>query len=233
MITNVHIDFLIGNHYVSDNNTIANSFNNYFINIGNSLSKKIKSDVDPLIFQKPNVNPLYIPQVTSYEVEHIISSMNNSAAGYDEMPSSIMKQCVEYYIKPLTFLINMSITQGTVPNELKIAKVIPLYKGEDIQLIENYRPISILLYFSKIFEKVIFRYVIEFLEENNILYEYQFGFQKNHSTSHAIITLVERVTKALDTGKYVVGVFIDLKKAFDTTDHGILMRIIWHKKKHT
>ena len=173
-----HIDFLIGNHYVSDNNTIANSFNNYFINIENSLSKKIKSDVDPLIFLKPNVNPLYIPQVTSYEVEHIISSMNNSAAGYDEMPSSIMKQCVEYYIKPLTFLINMSITQGTVPNELKLAKVIPLYKGEDIQLIENYRPISILLYFYKIFEKVIFRYVIEFLEENNILYEYQFGFRK-------------------------------------------------------
>ena len=83
--------------------------------------------------------------------------MNNSAAGYDEMPSSIMKQCVEYYIKPLTFLINMSITLGTVPNELKIAKVIPLYKGEDIQLIENYRPISILPYFSNIFEKVIFR----------------------------------------------------------------------------
>ena len=150
--------------------------------------------------------------------------MNKSAAGYDEMPSSIMKQCVEYYIKPLTFLINMSITQGTVPNELKIAKVIPLYKGEDIQLIENYRPISILPYFSKIFEKVIFRYVIEFIEENNILYEYQFGFRKNHSTSHAIITLVERVNKALDTGKYVVGVFIDLKKAFDTIDHGILMR---------
>ena len=68
-----------------------------------------------------------------------------------KMPSSIMKQCVEYYIKPLTFLINMSITQGTVPNELKIAKVIPLYKGEDIQLIENYRPISILPYFSKNF----------------------------------------------------------------------------------
>ena len=118
----------------------------------------------------------------------------------------------------------MSITQGTVPNELKIANVIPLYKGEDIQLIENYRPISILPYFSKIFEKVMFRYVIEFVEENNILYEYQFGFRKNHSTSHAIITLVERVTKALDTGKYVVGVFIDLNKAFDTIDHGILMR---------
>ena len=111
-----------------------------------------------------------------------------------------MKQCVETSVKQLTFLINVSITQGNFPNVLKVARVIPLYKEEDTQLIENYRPISVLPYFSKIFEKVI-TYVIEFLDENNILYEYQFGFRKNYSTSHAIITLIERVTKALDTGK--------------------------------
>ena len=69
-----------------------------------------------------------------------------------------------------------------------------------------------------------FTYIIDFLEENNILYEYQFGFRKNHSTSHAMISLVERVTKALDKGKYVVGVFLDFKKAFDTVDHAILQR---------
>ena len=115
--------------------------------------------------------------------------MTNSAAGYDELPSSIMKQYVETYVKQLTFL--MSITQGNFPNELKIARVIPLYKGEDTQLIENYRPILVLPYFSKIFEKVMFTYVIEFLDENNIIYQYQFGFRKNHSTSHAIITLIE------------------------------------------
>ena len=99
--------------------------------------------------------------------------MTNSAAGYDELPSSIMKQCVETYVKQLT------ITQGNFPNEQKIAKVIPLYKGEDTQLIENYRPISVLPYFSKIFETVMFTYVIEFLDENNILYEYQFVYRKN------------------------------------------------------
>ena len=104
--------------------------------------------------------------------------MTNSAAGYDELPSSIMKQCVETYVKQLTFLINMSITHGNFPNELKIDRVIPLYKGEDTQLIENYRPISVLPYFSKIFETVMFTYVIEFLDENNILYEYQFGYRK-------------------------------------------------------
>ena len=86
--------------------------------------------------------------------------MTNSATGYDELPSSIMKQCVETYVKQLTFLINMSITQGNFPNEPKIARVIPLYKGEDTQLIENYRPISVLPNFSKIFETVMFTYYV-------------------------------------------------------------------------
>ena len=83
-----------------------------------------------------------------------------------------------------------------VPDELKVARFIPIYKGED---------------------------VIDVPDENMVFYKRQFGFRKNHSTSHAIITLVERVSKALDTGKYVVGVFIYLKRAFDTVDHNILL----------
>ena len=106
---------------------------------------------------------------------------------------------------------------------MKITRIIPLYKGDDKQLIHNYRPISILAFFSKVFEKIVHKY-IEFLDDNNILYEYQFVFRKHHSTSHVLFALVERVTRSLDTGKYVVGVFLDLKKAFDTVDHSILLR---------
>ena len=97
------------------------------------------------------------------------------------------------------------------------------YKGDDNQLIHNYRPISVLPLFSNRSEKIVFKYVLRFLDDNNILYEYQFGFRKHHSKSHAIITLVERVTKVLDTGKYIVGVFLDLKKAFNTVYHCILL----------
>ena len=95
---------------------------------------------------------------------------------------------------------------------MKLARVIPLFKGEDEQLVHNYKPISVLPYFLKLFEKVMASYVIEFFENNNMFYKYQFGFRKPHSTSHAIITLVERVSEALDTGKYVVGVLLDLKR---------------------
>ena len=196
-------------------------FNNYFINVGSSLASSIQSEIDPLLYFQPNNKSIYVPKIGIFEIESIISSMNNSSAGYDELPASIMKQCIGCYIEPLTFLINQSILQGVFPAELKIARIIPLYKGEDNQRIHNYRPISVLPFFSKIFEKIVFKHLIEFLNDNNILYEYQFGFRKHHSTSHALITLVERVTKALDTGKYIVGVFLDLKKVFDTVDHSI------------
>ena len=124
----------------------------------------------------------------------------------------------------MTLLINLSISRGIVPDKLKIARVIPIFKGEDEQLVQNYRPISVLPFFSILFEKIGATYVIEFLEDDSVFYNHQFGFRKSHSTSHAIITQVERISKALDMGKYVVGVFLDLKKAFDTVDHTILLR---------
>ena len=136
--------------------------------------------------------------------------MKNSSPGYDEIPASILKQCIDTYIDPLTYLINLSINQGIFPSELKIAKVIPIYKSDDKQLVRNYRPISVLPFFSKICEIFFSNHLLNFIDSNNILYDNQFGFRKNHSTTHAIITLVERVSKALDTGKIVVGVYLDL-----------------------
>ena len=125
-----------------------------------------------------------------------------------------MKQCADKYIVPLTHIINVSITKGYFPEEFKLAKVLPIFKSGDDQNIQNYRPISILPFFSKIFEKIIANHIMDFLDTNNILYDKQFGFRKSHSTNHAIITLVDKVSRALDTGKFIVGVFLDLKKSF-------------------
>ena len=154
---------------------------------------------------------------------NILFSLKNSAAGYDGIPGSIMKQCAQQYLAELTYIINCSILEGYFPDELKLAKVLPIFKSDDENKIENYRPISILPFFSKVFEKIVANHVIEFLDKHNVLYEKQFGFRKCHSTSHAIITLVEKVSRALDSGKVIVGVFLDLKKAFDTVDHEILL----------
>ena len=134
-----HIDFLINGQYISDSKTIANSFNNYFINIGSSLASSVKSENDPLLYFQTNMKSIYIPEIDKSEIESLISSINNSSSGYDELPASIMKQCIGSYIDPYFFLINQSIAQGDFSAELKIVRVMPLYKGENNKLIDNYR----------------------------------------------------------------------------------------------
>ena len=153
---------------------------------------------------------------TADDIKTIVSQLNSSAAGHDELPPSIMKQLCNEYCIPLSYIINSSIIQGHFPEGLKLAKVIPILKADNEQNIQNYRPISVLPFFSKILERVIYNKLLEFINENNILYEKQFGFRQGHATSHAIMTLVEKVTKALDTEKIVVGVYLDIQKAFDS-----------------
>ena len=97
--------------------------------------------------------------------------------------------------------------------------MIPIFKHGDKKDTVDYRPISVLTFFSKIFEKTMYNHLISFIDKEDILYKSQFGFSKPHSINHAIIYLVENVNQALDSGNVLVGVFRDLKKAFDTVDH--------------
>ena len=113
-----------------------------------------------------NNNTINVTEINIHEINSVISSLPSSAAGYDEIPASIMKQLGNYYAEPLTHLINQSISQGLFPEEMKLAKILPIYKSEDEQLVNNYRPISILPFFSKVFEKIISKYIIEFMDKN-------------------------------------------------------------------
>ena len=109
------------------------------------------------------------------------------------------------------------------PDKLKISKIIPIHKSDDASLVQNYRPISILPALSKIFERAVYNRIFQFLTGNNILFYHQFGFRPGHSTSHALINLVNKIATAVDSNKYLAGVFLDLSKAFDTLDHDILL----------
>ena len=120
-----------------------------------------------------------IPELNTDEIISIISSMTNSAAGYDEIPATIMKQFIAYFVHPLTFLINKSIFLGTFPDEPNLAKILPIYKISDLP------------FFSIIFEKIVWLYIIDYLEYNNLFYSNQFGYRKFHGTNHAIITLLQ------------------------------------------
>ena len=112
--------------------------------------------------------------------------------------------------------------------KLKIAKVIPIFKKGDASKNSNYRPISLLSIFSKIFEKLMHQRLYNFLEVHEILFQMQFGFRNGHSTDHALISLSERIKYTLDSNRVGCGIFIDLQKAFDTVNHTILLQKLSH-----
>ena len=210
--------FNIHGNPTDDEAVISNSFNNYFIHVGPRLAQQIQSHINPLNYVNDTMKSMFIPYISEYE---ITKSLKNSSAGWDFIPASIAKQCLKHYIKPLSYLINSSLESGTFPEELKLAKIIPIFISGDKQAISNYR--SILSLFSKVFEKTMYNHLINFIDVNKIWYTYQFGFCKCHSTNHALISLVEKVNNAMDSGKISIGVFLDIRKTIDIVDHCILL----------
>ena len=124
--------------------------------------------------------------------------------------------------------MNKSLTEGVFPNSLKLALVCPIFKKGDVTKCANYRPISLLSNISKIFERVMYNRIEHFLEEHDSIYELQFGFRKNYSTNHALLSIVESIRKNLDNKTYSCRVFVDLEKAFDTVNHTILLSKLNH-----
>ena len=123
-------------------------------------------------------------------------------------------------------ITNNSILQGTFPGKLKLAKVVPVYKSDDATDPNNYRPISLLSIFNRIFEKLVYKRLKSFLEVNDVFYKSQYGFREKHSTQHAILDIVNKIQINMDKGMYSCGIFIDLKKAFDTVNHTLLLKQI-------
>ena len=165
----------------------------------------------------------YLSPVAEAEVDKIISNFRDSAAGWDELKPSIIKTVKDSIKTPLAHICNLSFDSGIFPVELKIAKLCLCLSLEMKYIFTNYRPASVLPVFSKIMERLMYDQLISYMLKNYILFEYQFGFQKGKSTHMALITLVDRITEALDNGDVVVGVFLDFSKAFDTVDHAILL----------
>ena len=143
-----YIVFLINNKYISDGKIIANTFNNYFVNVGSSLAKNIQTKTDPLHYIESLENSIYISKIYMDEVKTIISAITNSDSGNDELPASILKQCTDSYPEPLTHLINLSISLGIVPHELKVSRVIPIFKGEDNSLYKTINHFCTAIFFQ-------------------------------------------------------------------------------------
>jgi Reverse transcriptase (RNA-dependent DNA polymerase) len=125
---------------------------------------------------------------------------------------------------PLLHVFNRSLATGIVPNKMKIAKVVPIFKSGDPCDVNNYQPISLLCTFSKILEKIVAKRLTSYLSLNNLISPNQFGFRSNHSTTHPMIHLLNKAAKALNSKKHLLVVFCDLRKAFDTCNIKILCK---------
>ena len=197
------------------------------MSIGPKLAKDINSNVNPLTYVRNINDNIAVCDVSCVEVANVIHSLKNSSAGHDEISTFVGKQCVDSFNDPLTFLINFLLRTGVFPSELKLAGLSPIFKAGDSSALTNYRPMSVLTFFSRVFEKVVYNKILDFISDHNVLYDHQYGFRKGLCTQHAIITLVDRITKSQDMGDIVITILIDLKKAFDTVDHKILLQKLY------
>ena len=127
--------FNINGNPTDDEAVISNSFNNYFIHVGPRLAQQIQSHINPLNYANDTMKSMFIPYISEYEITETVKSLKNSSAGWDIIPASIAKQCLKHYMKPLTYLINSSFESGTFPEELKLAKVIPIFGPLNVLLL--------------------------------------------------------------------------------------------------
>lgn len=219
-----------GNH-LSDSQLIANAFNDYFASIGQNLAQGIPSNGDNFrqYLCPANVNSFFFNDISGLEVSNVINSLKSSKSpGPDNICSFIIKLANNYICFPLSYLFNLCMLNGIFPSVLKTSKVIPLYKKGCKSEICNYRPITLSSVISKVFEKLIYSRMNNFINNYDLFYKSQYGFRVGHSTTFAVIDVTEMINKELQNGNYVMGIFLDITKAFDSVCHDILLHKLYN-----
>ena len=226
-------EILVNNNSVSDSKLIAESFNEYFVNIGPNLATEASEEVlaqHTSSYENSNPSLDTTFRFHSIEVNNIVLALTNlkvnKATGLDKIPAKVLRISADIIAPSLTYIFNLSLYTGIYIDELiewKRMRVIPIYKSEDRRKCENYRPISILPIVSKVFEREVFRQLYAYLSNNSLLSKFQSGFQPKHSTLFALIQMCDDLLKNMDNGEINCVVFLDVRKAFDSIHHEILI----------
>ena len=219
-------EITVNGQRLTDPTVMANEFNTYFSNIANVIRAKIpESSVRPESFAPPCEHEFLLEMCSPDQVNNIIQSLETKTSlDIDGLNTKVLKKVSDLVSHPLSHIINLSFQQGIVPPKLKVSRTVPIFKSGLADNCSNYRPISCLPVLSKIFEKIVTNQLYSYLVANNILYNYQFGFQPGKSTLHPLIHICDYISKAFNSDEIVVGVFLDLQKAFDLVDHNILLK---------
>ena len=223
---------IVGSKTVINKADICNKFNEFFCEVGPKLAANIKTDnkrgyetyLKERVMSSFTFNLVEEGDVTKY----ITALRTKNSSGHDGISVKLLKFLSSAMVKPLTLIINQSLVTGIFPEKLKIAKVSPFFKKDDITIMDNYRPVSLLTATSKVFEKVAYIQLYEYFDRNNLFYPSQYGFRKIHSTELAGLELTDRILKDIDEKNVSLAIFMDLSKAFDTLNHHILLNKLNH-----
>jgi len=216
----------INNQLIDDPRTIAESFNSFFVtaasNIINTLHPSPKNPISnvpliPATFSLTNV-PVTMPEIL--EATQLL--LNKKTPDLNGISTHFLKKIIDIILIPLHHILKLSFDSGYVPTQLKIAKVVPVFKSGDRLAMDNYRPISLLPALSKIMEKIVANRLLKFFDQHSVLSQWQFGFRPRHSTLHPMVHFMNHVSEALNKKQHTIAIFCDLRKAFDTCDHDIL-----------
>ena len=223
------IEYLkVNNIEIHDTNLIAEEFAKHFSTVGNKYANKIQPSnysFNHYLQQIPqNPRSMYMDPTSKEEIEKLIDKLpNKTSKGNDDISNLLLKRLKYAISGPLEMIFNKSISEGIFPTGMKSADVIPLFKSKEKFLVNNYRPISLLVTISKILEKIIYTRTYKFLCATDQLYQSQYGFRTGHSCENAISKLVGTIAKHKEEKHVSIGVFIDLSKAFDTLNHKMLL----------
>ncbi len=221
-------ELIMNNIKVNGDQEIADTFNEFFSTVGSKLANKFQnknSHTYQNFLKHPIQQSFFLSPTDTDETLKEINKLNHKkSVGHDNISAKLLKLNAENLADKIVHIINLSFSYSTVPDQFKIAKVIPIHKKNETNLPGNYRPISLLSTLNKIMERLMFKRLMKFCDLHNILYNYQFGFREGYSTSLALIEIVDNIYSDLADNKYVAGIFLDLSKAFDTVDHGILLQ---------
>ena len=214
---------------VDDNNDdvpvdqAANFINRYFVNIGPNLASVLQQDWQYNGVESDEmINNI---ETNQYEIECMSKQINtNKSSGIPHISTSILKEAFLTVPNIVTYIFNKSFENSECPNSWKIANVVPLQKEGNKQLVTNLRPVSLLPVQSKIIEKIVHNRLFEHLQEHDLLCKEQGGFRKGHSTVSTASLFVNEIYKSINDKKYAIVAYLDIKKAFDTVNHQILLK---------
>lgn len=215
-----------GDKKLFNNKEIAEEFNNYFGRVACELASDIQPPAATFESYLPDPVPFsfFLKPTSEQEISEIIKQTKLTSPGYDGINIKIIKECSDEISPILTLIVNKCFREGSFPKRLQIAKIIPIYKKGERSIHANYRPVSILPSFSKIFEKLFAIRLNDYFTKFSLFTDSQYGFRPTYSTELAIHQLSQSIYNTLDNKQCQITVFCDLSKAFDTISHSILLR---------